>query len=100
MFSASEKWDYTGDYGYYNRDGEIFVIDKVKDLIKYRIFYLSPTRIENMLLRHPAVSGVAVGSVPHSTNGHCPVAYVKEKCGVEVQSWLFFFLSNKPFYRF
>ncbi|XP_018051565.1 PREDICTED: uncharacterized protein LOC108689343 [Atta colombica] len=81
----SQKWHYTGDYGYYDKDGEIFLIDKMKDLIKYRVFHLSPIRIENTLLQHPAVSEVVVRSVPHITNGQHPVAYVKKKCGEEVE---------------
>jgi len=84
MFSVN-KWYCTGDYGYYEKDGEIYLIDKVKDLIKYRIFYLSPTRIENILLQHPAVSEVVVRSIPHTTNGQHPVAYVKKECGAEVE---------------
>ncbi|KAG5334545.1 LUCI monooxygenase, partial [Acromyrmex charruanus] len=78
------QWHCTGDYGYYERDGEIFLIDKVKDLIKYRIFHLSPARIENALLQHSAVSEVTVRSVPHIINGHHPVAYVKKKRGAKV----------------
>ncbi|XP_011056380.1 PREDICTED: luciferin 4-monooxygenase-like [Acromyrmex echinatior] len=78
------QWYYTGDYGYYEKDGEIFFIDKVKDLIKYRIFYLSPAKIENTLLQHSAVSEVTVRSVPHIINGQHPVAYVKKKHGAKV----------------
>ena len=84
MFSVN-KWHCTGDYGYYEKDGEIFFIDKVKDLIKYRIFYLSPAKIENTLLQHSAVSEVTVRSVPHIINGQHPVAYVKKKHGAKVE---------------
>lgn len=91
MFLVSKRWHCSGDYGFYKKDGEIFVIDKVKDLIKYRKFLLSPTIIENMLLQHPVVSEVSVGSVPSTIDGHHPIAYVKKKCGLEVQSRLFFF---------
>ncbi|KYM94752.1 Luciferin 4-monooxygenase [Cyphomyrmex costatus] len=80
----SQIWRCTGDYGYYERSGEIYIIDKIKDLIKYKIFYLSPTRIENTLLQHPAVSEVVVRSVPHSNNGQHPVAYVKKKFETQV----------------
>ncbi|KYQ57375.1 Luciferin 4-monooxygenase, partial [Trachymyrmex zeteki] len=80
----SKRWHCSGDYGFYKKDGEIFVIDKVKDLIKYRKFLLSPTIIENMLLQHPVVSEVSVGSVPSTIDGHHPIAYVKKKCGLEV----------------
>ncbi|XP_012056671.1 PREDICTED: luciferin 4-monooxygenase-like [Atta cephalotes] len=94
----SQKWHYTGDYGYYDKDGEIFLIDKMKDLIKYRVFHLSPIRIENTLLQHPAVSEVVVRSVPHITNGQHPVAYVKKKCGEEVteEELIKFVAENLP----
>ncbi|XP_018365200.1 PREDICTED: uncharacterized protein LOC108762626 [Trachymyrmex cornetzi] len=85
----SKKWQCTGDYGYYDKNGEIFLIDKIKDLIKYRVFHLSPTKIENTLLRHPAVSEVVVRSVPHPINGQHPVAYVKKECGAEVDILIF-----------
>jgi len=85
MFSVNQKWHYIGDYGYYDKDGEIFLIDKMKDLIKYRVFHLSPIRIENTLLQHPAVSEVIVRSIPNTTNGQHPIAYVKKKCGAEVE---------------
>ncbi|XP_018365199.1 PREDICTED: luciferin 4-monooxygenase-like [Trachymyrmex cornetzi] len=78
------EWYCTQDYGYYKEDGEIYLIDKVKDLIKYRTYHLSPTRIENTLLQHPAVSEVVVLSVPHLTDGQHPVAYVKKECGAEL----------------
>ncbi|XP_012056869.1 PREDICTED: luciferin 4-monooxygenase-like [Atta cephalotes] len=92
------KWCCTGDYGYYEKDGEIYLIDKVKDLIKYRIFYLSPTRIENTLLQHPAVSEVVVRSIPHTTNGQHPIAYVKKECGAEVtkEELMTFVANNLP----
>lgn len=84
MFSVNNKWCCTEDYGYYAKDGEIIIIDKIKDLIKHGIFYLAPTKIENMLLKHPAVSEVVVLSVPCSTNGQNPIAYIKTEIGVKV----------------
>ncbi|KAG5317618.1 LUCI monooxygenase, partial [Pseudoatta argentina] len=92
------KWYCTGDYGYYEKDGEIFLIDKVKDLIKYRTFHLSSAKIENTLLQHSAVSEVAVLSVPHSANGQHPVAYVKKECGAEVtkEELIEFVAQNLP----
>jgi len=77
-------WHCTGDYGYYEKDGEVYVIDKVKHLIKYGRFYISPVRIENVLLRHPAVSEVVVRSVPSRVNGQHPIAFVKKQCEAKV----------------
>jgi len=77
-------WHCTGDYGYYEEDGEVYVIDKVKHLIKYNRSYISPAKIENLLQYHPAVSEVVVRSVPDHANGELPIAYVKKKCEAKV----------------
>ncbi|XP_011706245.1 PREDICTED: uncharacterized protein LOC105461445 [Wasmannia auropunctata] len=84
--AVTSTWHCTGDYGYYEKDSEIYVIDRLKALIKYKTFYVSPTIIENLLLRHPAVSEVVVRSVPNSADRQHPVAYVKRICGAEVKN--------------
>lgn len=55
-----EGWLHTGDIGYIDDDDEIFIIDRLKELIKYKGFQVAPAEIEDMLLRHPNVADAAV----------------------------------------
>ncbi|XP_039311821.1 luciferin 4-monooxygenase-like [Solenopsis invicta] len=81
-------WHCTGDYGYYEEDREIFIIDKTKHLINYRMFRISPIRIENVLRSHPAVSEVIVKAVPDSKHGQVPMAYVTIRGRIKVTELL------------
>ncbi|XP_046467327.2 luciferin 4-monooxygenase-like [Neodiprion pinetum] len=71
-----EGWMHSGDLGYYDEDGEIFVVDRLKDLIKYRGYHISPADIEDVLLPHPGVKEVAVVGLPHPLDDEHPVAFV------------------------
>lgn len=87
MILVTSTWHCTGDYGYYNeKDGEIFIIDKIRNLIKYKLFTILPSKIENSLRCHPAVSEVVVRSVRHNNDGEHPMAYVKKKYGAKVEN--------------
>ncbi|XP_008216069.1 4-coumarate--CoA ligase-like 5 [Nasonia vitripennis] len=55
-----EGWLRSGDLGYYNEHGEIFLLDRVNELIKYKNHLLSPNKIEQALMINPAVTEVAV----------------------------------------
>lgn len=93
MFSVINTWHCTGDYGYFEKDGTFFIIDKLKHLIKYKTHDISPLRIETVLQRHPAVSEVIVRFVLDPSDGQHPKAYVKIKNEVKVckLDWFFFF---------
>ena len=69
-------WLHTGDIGYYDEDGYIYIVDKIKELITYRGHHISPVEIENVLLKHPKVMQAAVVPVPHSVNIQRPMAFV------------------------
>ncbi|XP_046737329.1 4-coumarate--CoA ligase 1-like [Diprion similis] len=71
-----EGWLHSGDLGYYDEDGEIFVVDRLKELIKYRGFHISPAQVESVLLSHPGVKEVAVVGLPHPVDDEHPIAFV------------------------
>ncbi|XP_072765560.1 luciferin 4-monooxygenase-like isoform X3 [Anoplolepis gracilipes] len=71
-----EGWYYTEDIGYYDEDGDIFVIGKLKDMIKYKDMYILSTKIEEVLKCHSAVSEAAVIAVPDIYDGQIPKAFV------------------------
>ncbi|XP_011872355.1 PREDICTED: 4-coumarate--CoA ligase 1-like [Vollenhovia emeryi] len=79
-----EGWMHSGDIGYVDDDGELFIIYRINDLIKYRNYQISPGQIENVLTSHPAVLEAAVVGVPHATDDEHPVAFVTIKSGAKV----------------
>ncbi|EFN66473.1 Luciferin 4-monooxygenase [Camponotus floridanus] len=81
---SNEGWYYTGDVGFFDEDGDIFVIDKVRDLIRYRNLYIYPRKIEQILLRHPDVHEVAVVGVKHDFDRQHAKAFVIREEGTKV----------------
>lgn len=59
----AEGWYRTGDIGYVDGENNIYVTDRVKELIKYNGFQVAPAELEGLLLAHPAVADVAVVGV-------------------------------------
>lgn len=55
-----EGWLHTGDIGYVDEDDEIFIVDRLKELIKYKGFQVAPAELEAMLLTHPNIADAAV----------------------------------------
>jgi acyl-CoA synthetase (AMP-forming)/AMP-acid ligase II len=81
---TADGWLRTGDVGVIDRDGQLAVVDRLKELIKYRGFQVPPAEVEAMLLTHPAVGDVAVVARPDAEAGETPVAYVVRRPGSEV----------------
>jgi acyl-CoA synthetase (AMP-forming)/AMP-acid ligase II len=71
-----EGWLHTGDIGYLDEDGCFFVVDRVKELIKYKGMQIAPAELEAVLLAHPAVADAAVIPLPNEETGEVPKAFV------------------------
>lgn len=71
-----EGWLHTGDIGYANEEGCFFVVDRLKELIKYKGFQIAPAELEAVLLAHPAVADAAVIPRPDEEAGEVPKAFV------------------------
>jgi long-chain acyl-CoA synthetase len=78
------RWLHTGDLGYMDADGYIFIVDRKKDLIKTSGFQVWPREIEETIATHPAVSEVGVAGVPDATKGEAVKAWVVVRAGQTV----------------
>ena len=58
------------------RDGNIVVVDRLKELIKVNAFQVAPAEVEAVIVGHPAVADVAVVGAPDARTGETPIAYV------------------------
>lgn len=83
MISA-DGWLSTGDIAIYDEEGKIFIIDRLKELIKYKGSQVAPAELESILLSHPAVLDAAVIGVADEEAGELPKAFVVRKPGLEV----------------
>ncbi|CAN8312718.1 unnamed protein product [Cochlearia groenlandica] len=77
----SEGWLRTGDLCYIDEDGFIFVVDRLKELIKYKGYQVAPAELEALLLTHPEIADAAVIPFPDKEVGQFPMAYVVRKAG-------------------
>jgi acyl-CoA synthetase (AMP-forming)/AMP-acid ligase II len=77
-------WFYTGDAGYMDGDGYVYIYDRVKDMIISGGENIYPAEVENALFGHPAIADVAVIGVPHEKWGEAVKAVVVKKPGADV----------------
>ncbi|CAM6093302.1 unnamed protein product [Calypogeia fissa] len=71
-----EGWLHTGDVGYIDDDGDVFIVDRVKELIKYKGFQVPPAELEALLIAHPAINDAAVVGIPDEEAGEIPAASI------------------------
>ena len=71
-----DGWIHTGDIGYFDHDENIFISDRLKELIKVKGFQVAPAELEDVIRGIPEVTDVAVIGVDCPRNGEVPRAYV------------------------
>nr|WGU11323.1 4-coumarate:CoA ligase 10 [Crinum x powellii] len=79
-----EGWLRTGDLCYIDEDGFLFVVDRLKELIKYKGYQVAPAELEALLLTHPQISDAAVIPFPDKDVGQLPMAYIVRGSGSEL----------------
>ncbi|CAH1791186.1 unnamed protein product [Owenia fusiformis] len=79
-----DGWLHTGDIGHYDHDGYFFVVDRLKELIKYKGFQVAPAELEGLLLTHPDIADSAVIGVPDIVAGELPKAFIVKKPGATI----------------
>ena len=88
---TDDGWVRTGDIGYFDGDGYLFITDRLKELIKVKGFQVAPAELEALLYTHPLVADAAVIARPDERAGELPVAYVvsRGQLGAEdLKTWV------------
>jgi acyl-CoA synthetase (AMP-forming)/AMP-acid ligase II len=71
-----DGWLHTGDIARFDTDGNLFIVDRLKELIKVKGFQVAPAELEAILRNHPCVKDAAVVAIPDARAGELPKAYV------------------------
>ncbi|HXY31258.1 MAG TPA: AMP-binding protein [Gemmatimonadaceae bacterium] len=86
-----EGWLHTGDIGYVDDEGFFFIVDRLKELIKYKGLQIAPAELEAILLAHPCIGDAAVVGIADQEAGEVPKAFVVLKAPVstdEIQEFV------------
>ena len=86
----AEGWLHTGDVGYADADGYFYVVDRVKELIKYKGMQVAPAELEGLLLGHPAIADAAVIPSPDDEAGEVPKAFVVLRSPLDAEALMEF----------
>jgi acyl-CoA synthetase (AMP-forming)/AMP-acid ligase II len=87
----AQGWLHSGDLALFDENGHLFVVDRLKELIKCRGYQVAPAQLEAELALHPAVTDAAVVGRPDEEAGERPVAYVALRSAArprEILEWL------------
>lgn len=87
----AEGWLHTGDIGYTDEEGYFYIVDRVKELIKYKGLQVAPAELEAILLSHPAIADAAVIGRADDEAGEVPKAFVVlkgEASAEEIQAFV------------
>jgi len=90
--TGSDGWLDTGDLGYLDEEGDLFLVDRKKEMIIRGGYNVYPREVEDALYAHPAVAEAAVVGVPHESLGEDVAAFVALRPGAvvtaeELQAW-------------
>jgi acyl-CoA synthetase (AMP-forming)/AMP-acid ligase II len=72
----AQGWFHTGDVARLDEDGSLWIVDRIKELIKYKGYQIAPAELEALLLTHPAIADAAVIPLPDEEAGEVPKAFV------------------------
>jgi acyl-CoA synthetase (AMP-forming)/AMP-acid ligase II len=74
-----DGWLHTGDIGYADEDGYFFLVDRLKELIKYKGYQVAPAELEALLVAHPEIADAVVIGRPDPEAGEIPKAFVVKR---------------------
>jgi acyl-CoA synthetase (AMP-forming)/AMP-acid ligase II len=87
----ADGWLRTGDIGYVDTDGDFFIVDRTKELIKYKGLQVAPAELESVLVSNPAIAEACVIGIADEEAGEVPKAFVVKKGEIsaeKVMAWL------------
>jgi acyl-CoA synthetase (AMP-forming)/AMP-acid ligase II len=73
---SDDGWCRTGDIGQVDRDGFVQIVDRLKELIKYKAYHVAPAELEAVLISHPLIADAAVVASPDEEAGEVPKAFL------------------------
>ncbi len=79
-----DGWLHTGDVGHVDEDSHFTIVDRLKELIKYKGFQVPPAELEALLVTHPSVADAAVIGIPDPEAGELPKAFIALKKDVSL----------------
>ncbi|KAL3331961.1 hypothetical protein AABB24_032534 [Solanum stoloniferum] len=79
-----EGWLHTGDIGYIDEDDQVFIVDRLKELIKYKGYQVAPAELEAMLISNPNIIDAAVVPMKDEVAGEVPIAFVVKANGSNI----------------
>lgn len=92
-------WLHTGDIGRVDADGHLFVVDRVKELIKYKAWQVAPAELEALLLTHPAIADAAVVGMRDEECGEVPRAFVVRRSEISAEDIIAFVAAHVAPYK-
>ena len=94
-----DGWLHTGDLGTIDEAGYVYIVDRVKELIKYKGLQVAPAELEAVLLSHPAVGDAAVVRFPDEEAGEVPKAFVVASTPVDPEELMAFVAGRVAPYK-
>jgi len=85
-----DGWLHTGDIGYGDAEGRCFIVDRLKELIKFKGYQVAPAELEAILLSHPNVADAGVIPIADAEAGEVPKAFVVKRGEIEAAALLAF----------
>ncbi len=95
----ADGWLHTGDIASFDTDGQLFIKDRLKELIKVKGFQVAPAEVEALLQTHPHVLDAAVIGIPDDEAGELPLAFVVGKPGADTVEILAFLRERLSSYK-
>lgn len=94
----TDGWLHTGDIGSEDDEGNLYIHDRIKELIKVKSFQVPPAELEAIILTHPEVQDVAVVGIPDERYGEIPRAFVVKKIDRLTPDSILGYVKGNPYF--